>query len=161
MPPARVANALPVPIVFAVVCFLLLALGKVVALVFPLTAFFGIILHGISARLVITALAAADLYCAWSFYKLRIQGWWMAMAVFVFSLASGVVTVFKVDEKNFIEEAYRQIGISGPASNPAMAIGFDTHSLRVLMLLGWLIWIAAFVFLIYTKRYFHTHSNAS
>jgi len=154
------AKGLPVPIVIAIVCFLVLGLSKLFALWLPITLLFGITLRGAAARLVVLAFAAVDLYCAWNFYKLRIQGWWVAIVFFVLSLLSGIVTLIRVDLRSFYDEVYRQMGMNPQQAAAGIAIGFEPHLMHIFMVVGWLIWGAFFVFLVYTKRYFPANQPA-
>ncbi|PYX94141.1 MAG: hypothetical protein DMG67_02255 [Acidobacteria bacterium] len=154
------AKGLPVPIVIAIVCFLVWCLSKLFALWLPITLLFGVTLRGVAARLVVLAFALVDLYCAWNFYKLRLRGWWVAIGFFVFSLLSGIVTLIRVDLRSFYDEVYRQMGMNPQQVSP-YALGFDPRSMHFLMALGWLIWGAFFVFLVYTKRYFPANSKVS
>jgi hypothetical protein len=150
---APTGKGLPVPIVIAIVCFLFYGVSKLAALWLPITLLFGVTLRGAAARLVVIAFAAVDLYCAWSFYKLRIQGWWVAVAMFVFSMASGIATLLTVDLRNFYDEVYRQMGMNAQQMGP-YAFGFEPNVMHFFMAIGWLVWAAIFAFLLYTKRYF-------
>jgi hypothetical protein len=150
---APAGKGLPVPIIIAIICFLFYGVTKLAALWLPITLLFGVTLRGAAARLVVIAFAAVDLYCAWSFYKLRIQGWWVAIATFVLSMASGVTTLIRVDLRNFYDEVYRQMGMNPQQMGP-YAFGFEPNVMHFFMAIGWLIWSAIFVFLIFTKRYF-------
>lgn len=151
--PVSAAKGLPVPIVIAIVCFLLFGLSRLVTLWLPITLLFGVTLRGTAARVVIGVLGAIDLYCVWSFYKLRIQGWWVAIGAFLFMLASGITTLVRVDLKSFYDEVYQQMGMNPEQVSP-YAIGFEPKAMHFFMAMGWLVWAAVLVLLIYTKRYF-------
>jgi len=151
---APAAKGLPVPIIIAIVCFLFYGLSALAGLWLPITLFFGVILHGAAARLVVIALGAAHLYSAWCFYKLRIQGWWVAISFFVLVMLSGIVTLIKVDLRSFYDEVYRQMGMDPQRVSPYAFFSFDPNIMHFFMAIGWLVWAAIFVFLIYTKRYF-------
>jgi hypothetical protein len=153
------ARRLPVPIVVAIVCFVLYGLSKLASMWLPMTILFGVTFHGAAARLILLALAAIDLYCAWSFFKLRIEGWWVAICAFVLFMASGITTLLRVDFRHVYDEVYRQMGMNPQQVSP-YAVGFQPSSMHLLMATGWLVWAAFFVLLIYTKRYFSANHRA-
>ena len=70
------------------------------------------------------------------------------------------MTLIRVDLRSFYDEVYRQMGMNPQQVSP-YALGFDPRSMHFLMALGWLIWGAFFVFLVYTKRYFPANSKVS
>jgi hypothetical protein len=149
---AYTSKRLPVPILILAVWFSISGLSMLLILPwFPLTTVFGFFVRGWPARLIFLAFATASGYCAWSFCKLRVEGWWIAVFSWIFWFLSGAVSVIKLGLSGIYGQAYQQMGIDPQQ----MAIHiFGPDSIKVLWGIGLLISCAFFALILYTKRYF-------
>jgi hypothetical protein len=148
----------PIPILVLIVWFSFGALSMVsVAFWVPAIAFFGVFVRGVPAQILFAVVAISYVYCAWAFYKLRQEGWWLAVVTSVFWLVSGVVSMIVLGPARMLEESYKymkiqpQLGTPFTLSPQAMTGGFIFS-----MLLS-----AGFVALIvYCKRFFPARTPA-
>jgi len=88
-----------------------LLLGSLSMLLIPISSqsimpWFGVLLSGVPATLIILALAALGFYLAWATYRLKMAAWWLCLVATTFFCLSAAVTFLKVD---FIE-LYRRLG---------------------------------------------------
>jgi hypothetical protein len=157
---ASAAKGIPAPIIVLVILFAIGALsGLATALVFPVTILFGVVIQGVEARLILLTLTVAYAFCAWSFYKLRIAGWWTAAAFSVFFVLSGLVSVIRMNPATFFslyDDMYRRMGIDPEQVKMFMP---DPHVITVFQGMGWLIAAAFCAFVLYTRRYFPVSST--
>jgi len=146
------AKGLPVPIILSIIWFSFVALSCLVtAMWLPLTALFGVKIEGLAARLVLLAFAGANAYCAWSFYKLKVAGWWAALGLFVFLLVSGIFNVIRLNPLSLAEDFYRRMGVD-PQQMRIYTV--DPHTMKVFSVMGLLIQVAFCALILYTKPYF-------
>jgi hypothetical protein len=95
-------------------------------------------------------MAAVTFFCAWRFYKLRIAGWWVAVAFSVFGFISGLVTMLRLDLASLYGEVYQQMGIKPPIDIFKLYPGMMTF----IMSTGVVFSAVLFGLLFYAKRYF-------
>lgn len=117
------------------------------ATLFPAIGFFGVLLTGWGARLVLILLTAIWGWLAWNCYQRNLHGWWAALALSVFFGLSNLIT----NIKHTADEMYRVMNLPMPASAPLPAI-FASATFRVGF--GAVFLLAYLGFLLYTKRYF-------
>jgi hypothetical protein len=148
-------KALPVPVILAIIWFGIIAISSLgTAFLFPLVILFGFKIQGMEARLILLVFAAANTFCVWSFYKLRIAGWWTAIAFSGFYVLSGLVTLIRVNAATFLsfyDDIYRQMGVDPQQAKIFMSV---PQILTVSQWFGWLIVVALFAFVLFIKRYF-------
>ncbi len=102
------------------------------------------VLVGLPAALASAPLAAVWLYAAWSLYRLRWTGWWLAVVCSVFAALGGAITYMRVD----LLDVYRRMGyseqqlaamrLSPITSGPGLAVSL---TLVCLLTLAYLLWI--------------------
>ena len=152
-PVTRWTDRCPLPVLgvslwFAVGALSILALPLCYGGVFP---FFGTFLTGSLGTLVWVLVALAWFYAAWLLFKLRVRGWWIAVAMLVLLSISSVLTYLHHD----IIEMYRLIGY--PEKQIAMIEQLGVFT-RNLMAWSCLIFTVPFMaYLLFIRRYFrHT-----
>jgi hypothetical protein len=151
--PASVAApskpSLPLPIIILVVWFILGALScAITALWIPIAGVMGHVLHGAAAHALLAFYALISAYCAWSFYRLRIEGWWVAVVFYGLSACSAFVSALRLD----LLAIQRQAGLMNPESEKLFqafphffdVIQFGSAAFALLFL----------VFILTTRRYF-------
>lgn len=149
-PLTRWTDRCPLPVL---TCSLWFAFGAVCLLLMPaihhsVVPWFGSLLSGTPAALVLLACAAICLYLAWVTYRLRMAGWWVTLAAFTLFSASVTLTFLRVD----IMELYRRFGYPEEQIKQISSLGFLTGRTT-----AW--WTVAFyaLFLIYMtwiRKYF-------
>lgn len=149
----------PVPIVILIVWFAFCALSVLsVAFWVPSVAFFGTFIRGVSAQIILVAIGVLYAYCAWAFYRLRKEGWVLAVVTSVFWLVSGVVSLIVLGPARMLEESYKQMKIPQPTGAPFMLNPQAMTGIFIISLLA----SAGFVALIvYCKRFFTARTPAS
>lgn len=148
-PQERWTDRCPLPVLAVSLLFACACVYYVVnSFTAPLVPFFGRWLTGWSGGLGYLFLAVLDAILAFSLYRLKIAGWWVAAAAVLLRALSSILTFLKGN----LFEAYSKMGMSQAqlqmmSSNPAMRSGFVLWMslLFTLALLGYLAWI---------KRYF-------
>jgi hypothetical protein len=149
---ASSGRTFPIPIIILVVWFGFSALCLVVAAVWlPLAVVFGLLIHGIAGRVIFLAYAAAYGYCAWSFYKLRVEGWWLAVFLWVLGQVSWVVTILRADLTTIYNEVYKVMGID-PRQMSIYSLNPD--SMKGYWIVGLVVSFAMMALMLYSKRYF-------
>lgn len=110
--------------------------------VFPV---FGTVVSGLPGDALILVLAALWLYIAWSLYRMRTAGWWLALLTVLVVAASGAVTVLGGD----LALLYQRMGLNeqviAAARNGSLAAVKWVGGVSVV---PWVIW------LVYVRRYF-------
>jgi hypothetical protein len=149
-PRIRWTEACPSPVLTLAVW---LFLGTLSLLATPIAygsvmPWFGFLLSGTPATVVLLICAAAGFYLAWGTYRLKAAAWWMTLAVFTFFSVSAAITVLRVE----LTEFYRLAGYTGEQieriGNLKSFIGEAV---------AW--WIAAFyflslIYLIWIRKFF-------
>jgi hypothetical protein len=107
-PRTRWTDSCPMPVLAT---SLWLVLGSLSFLIMPLcyrsvVAWFGVLVSGTPATLLLVTCMVIGLYLAWATYRLKMIAWWLCLISFTILTASAVVTFLKVD---FIE-FYRALG---------------------------------------------------
>ncbi len=147
-------DACPLP----VLALCLLAIFSVpMGLMMPFTGhmalpFFGCILTGVPASLFTVVVALLFAYAGWAMYRLKVQGWWIQLALFCFYTASSWVTFSR---HSFIElyqaMKYPRASIDQLQANPF----FQGNRMSWFMLL---FCIPALLYLLFIKKYFRRAS---
>jgi hypothetical protein len=111
------------------------------------TFVFGVVLHGLPAFSVLFSLTALSSYAAWAIYRRQAEGWFLALTLALFSLASNVATFAGRDMLQVCRE-----------------MGMREEQIQVLYTfpqLRWIIWISAvpvttayLALLVYTWKFF-------
>jgi len=154
-PVPRWTDTCPVPVLTT---SLWLSVGALFLLMTPLTnqnivPFFGVLLSGSMATLVILACSACGLYLAWTTYQLKISAWWGSLIAFTLFSASGAITFARID----LMEFYRKSGYSEQQIEQIRNMGFFTGKI-----MSWIMVVFFFLFLIYLlwiKKYFRVGEN--
>lgn len=123
----------------------------------PMAFLFGFVVRGIAARLLMLALFAVYAFCAWGLYKLRTEGWWVSVAVSVFWMISGLVSMVRLDMSAYVAEMYRTMGIG---SLPFDIFKENPGFMQFSMGMGILFGVVILALLIYSKRYFRRQVEA-
>lgn len=149
-PRTRWTDRCPLPVL---TCSLWLGLGALSILTMPafygsILPWFGSLLTGAPATVILLIWAAVCLYLAWATYRLKIAAWWMTLAAFTLFSVSGTLTLLKVD----LIEIYRRFGYPEQQVEQMRNLGFLTGKT-----MAW--WIAAFyplllIYLIWIRKYF-------
>ena len=149
-PVTRWTDACPLPVL---ALSLLLGYGAVamIIMLFAYNAvmpFFGHLLSGLPGGILMLAMIAMWLYCAWAIYHLKPAGWWTALTVLGVFILSAVLTFGRVD----LMDLYRLMGYPEQQIEQMQQYSFLTSrsmlffvSISALPFLG---------FLLYVKRYF-------
>jgi hypothetical protein len=154
-PVERWTDRRPLPIIAMA---LLVVFGGLYSLVVgistPVFPFFGRYLAGIPGVIVFILFAGIEAYIAVLFFRMRVAGWWLALAAWTFRLASTVVTYA---HGNF-PELYSKMGWSQAQMdtlqrNPMFRSG-------AFLWMGPLFMMVYFGFLLWLKRYFHSPAPA-
>lgn len=142
-------DACPLPVLAA---SLWLGKGALSMLPMPLAdesvlPFFGILLTGLPATLLLVVGAAGSAWLAWAFYRLKPFAWWVAVVAFVLFDVSSIVTYARID----LMELYRQTGYSQQHLEQIQKYNFFSgKSMATWMAcytalwLGYLLWIKKF-----------------
>jgi len=114
----------------------------------PIFPFFGKYLTGIAGASAMLVFAVIDAYIAYSFFRLNVRGWWVALVSMIIRIVSSAITYARAD----IMQAYGRLGwsqqqLDALKSNPV----FNTDKFLWISLLFTLCYAG---FLIWTKRYF-------
>ena len=153
------ARRLAIPVVVLIGWFSFSALSSlVVAAWFPMIALFGFIVHGAAARVIGVAFSLVSAYCAWNMYKLRVQGWMVALIAFGTWFVSGVITRARLDPMTLVEETYKYMGVT-PQQLPGQNL--DPQSLNLFWGLGVLFSGTLVGLTLYAKRYFKPDQRRS
>jgi hypothetical protein len=148
-PVRRWTDACPLPVLAA--C-LLLATGGMAMLAIPLgyrsvLPFFGMLISGIPALLLILAMSALFLWLTWAFYRLQPRGWWVALVYLVVMTASTVITFSRVN----LLDMYRTMGFPADQLEMMEQLSFLRDNLLVFFLAAMLPYLG---FILWLKRYF-------
>ena len=114
----------------------------------PVAGVMGYVLHGAAAHAVLAAYALIGGYCAWSFYKLRIEGWWTAVVWYGFSTLSALISAFTLDPLAI----QRQAGFITPESEKMFQA--LPHFFTAIQFGSAVFALGFFIFLLTTRRYF-------
>jgi uncharacterized membrane protein len=152
-PVERWTDRCPLPVLAASLIFALASPYYVMmAVTTPLIPFFGRWLTGVPGAAGCVLLAAIDAFLAISFFRLKVVGWWVAMAAFTLRVVSIVLTY----SRGNLLQAYSQLGwrqsqLQAMSGNPM---------LRGNLILWWsLVYILVFIgYIFWTKRYFIAES---
>jgi hypothetical protein len=109
---------------------------------------FGTLLTGPPATLVLLVCAAVCLYLAWATYRLRIEGWWITLAAFTIFSVLATWTLLRID----LMEVYRGFGYPEQQIEQLRNLRFFTGKT-----MAW--WIALgyplfLVYMIWIRKYF-------
>jgi len=148
-PVRRWTDGCPLP-VLAVAC--LMWWGAVLMLGLPLAKlamlpFFGILLTGLPGTLLMIVMACVLFWIGRSWYRLKVAGWWVLMAVVIVFAISNTLTFARVD----IVEVYQKLGYPQAQIDLIQQQGWLTSGFMmwssliwVLPMLGYLLWVKRF-----------------
>ena len=141
--------SLPLPMIILVVWFAFAALSSAItALWIPIAGVMGQVLHGAAAHALLAAYALIGAYCAWSFYKLKTEGWWVAVLWYGLSACSAFVSALRLDPLAI----QRQAGLMTPESEKMFQA--LPHFFSVIQFGSAALTLLLFVFILWTRRYF-------
>ncbi len=142
-------DACPLP-VLAVACWLWLGCASMLFMPLGYRAvmpFFGVLLTGLSAAIVLGALAALWLWLGWMWYKLKSAAWWILVVAFAVFALSGILTFTRID----LMELYQKMGYPEAQIEMIRQQGWMTDRLLpgwmlllLLLILGYLVWVKRF-----------------
>lgn len=146
-PSDRSSNRLPTPLVVAVIWLTFSCVAGIATSPWaPYAVFFGVVVKGISAKLIIAAYGLVSGYAAWGFYKRYLAGWRAGVGMHIFGLLSGVISL-RLD----LFEVARENGL-GP--DPRI-MPFSSGWFTSIMVAAFAVNLGLLIFLVYTKRYFN------
>jgi MFS family permease len=149
-PVTRWTDACPLP-VLALSLFLAYGALWMVVMLFVYHAvmpFFGCLLSGLPGGILILAIIALWVYCAWAIYHLKAAGWWIALIAFGAILVSAVLTFARID----LMDMYRLMGYPEQQIEQLQRFTYFTgRNMLVLMSMSSLPFLG---FLLYVKKYF-------
>ena len=150
-PPGR---SYPVPILILVIWFALGALScAVTAIWIPVAAVMGHVVHGGYAHALLGAYALVSAYCAWGFFRRKIEAWWAAVAWYGFSSISAAISSFRVDPLAI----QRQAGFMTPESERMFQA--LPHFFTVIQIASTVIAVGLWGFILMTRRYFEPNQS--
>jgi hypothetical protein len=149
-PVIRWTDTCPLPVLATSLWF---GVGALWILAMPLSygsvvPMFGVLVSGAKATVILLAGSALWIYLAWATYRLKIAGWWTALAAFALFSASATITLLKVD----VMEMYRRLGYQEEQIEQIRSLGVVTSKTAM-----WWSIVFFFLFLIYLlwiKKYF-------
>jgi len=149
-PVRRWTDACPLP-VLAVTC--LLWWGALLMFGMPLTKlamlpFFGILLTGLPGSVAMMGMAGVLFWIGWSWYRLKMAGWWALVAAIVVLSISNVLTFARVD----IIEVYQKLGYPQAQIDLIKQQGWMTSGFMVWSSLFWVLPMLGY--LLWAKRFF-------
>jgi hypothetical protein len=148
-PVERWTDRIPLPLLAVV---LIAAIGTVsnfvVSFTTPLLPGFGKYLVGLPAAIGLLVLAAVDLFVAIAFLRVKVAGWWVAVASMLLRLVSTGITYARAD----MLDAYARLGrpsdeLNAMRNNPAIRSG-------AYLWLGFGVTFLYFGYILWVKRYF-------
>ena len=155
-PHARWTDRCPMPVLAT---SLWLALGSLSVLFLPLcyrsvVAWFGVLLTGTPATILLMIFMALGLYLAWGTYRLQMAAWWISLVSFTILTVSAIVTFLKVD---FLD-VYRELGYPPDQIELMRKYSFLSGSVMV----WWIVicYILSLVFLVWIRKYFRRSRTA-
>lgn len=149
-PVPRWTDTCPPPVLAAA---LWIGAGALFLLTMPLlyrsvVPWFGILLSGAPATLILLICAAFGLYLAWATYRLQMAGWWASLGAFALLSASAAATLVRVD----LMEVYRSLGYPEEQIAQIRDLGFFTG--RIAALWTGLSFFAFLLYLLWIRKYF-------
>lgn len=111
------------------------------------TPFFGILLKGIPAGMMILAIILLSAYLAWATYKLKIAAWWTTLAAYITLSVSCMITFSRVEimdlyrAMNFPEEQLIIIEKSGMINRMNIPLMFGVS---LVVFVGYMLWVRRF-----------------
>jgi hypothetical protein len=115
--------------------------------------FFGHLLAGPMAILIILVCSACGLYLAWATYKMSIVAWWGTLAAFALFTASGAITLARID----LMEFYRKLGY--PEQQIEQIRSFGVFSGKIMAWLMVAFFLLGLIYLFSIKKYFRGGEN--
>ncbi len=110
----------------------------------PVVPLFGTFIAGAPAGGAMLAFAAVWAYCTWATYRMRPDGWWLALVTIVVAMASAMVTFVRRDPL----EMYRLAGYPEAQIAQMRQLGFlsdawllATAAASSLLAVGYLLWV--------------------
>jgi len=147
-PVERWTDRCPLPVLALVIIMLYGGISMLMVVPFGAMPFFGTVLVGVPAIVLILVLAVVMLVAARLCYRMDPVGWWVSAAIAVVGMVSMAVTFTRMD----IVEFYERMGITGQQLEAIKA--YETFT-GASMILWSVIPLAAYlVFLLYLRRYF-------
>lgn len=124
------------------------AVSMVPSLNYGVFPFFGILLKGAPAILVIVGVALLFAYLAWATYKLKMSAWWTTLAVYVGFGVSTVVTFSRISMLEFYREMDMPEEQLAIIKNSGM---LDRMNMPLMMGVGFVLIVG---FMLWVRRYF-------
>jgi hypothetical protein len=155
-PHTRWTDSCPMPVLAT---SLWLVLGSLSLLVMPICyrsviPWFGVLVSGTPATLLLVICMVIGFYLAWGTYRLQMAAWWVCLISFTIFSMSAVVTLLKVD---FIE-FYRELGYSSEQMELLRNYNFFSGSLMT----WWMVicYVLFIIFMAWIRKYFRKESAA-
>ncbi|HTY64439.1 MAG TPA: hypothetical protein VMG30_19475 [Acidobacteriota bacterium] len=145
-PHTRWTDRCPMPVLAT---SLWLALGSLSILFLPLcyrsvVAWFGVLLTGTPATILLVIFMALGLYLAWGTYRLQMAAWWISLVSCTILTVSSAITFLKVD----FFDVYRELGYPPDQIELLRKYSFFGGAVMVwwivicyILFLGFLVWI--------------------
>ncbi|MBZ5496557.1 MAG: hypothetical protein LAP85_09150 [Acidobacteriia bacterium] len=149
-PVVRWTDTCPLPVLAS---SLWLGLGSLCLMVMPLlyrsvVPWFGSLLSGAPATLILLVCAVFGLYLAWATYRRQLAAWWAALVAFALLTASAVITFMRVD----LMEVYRQLGY--PEDQIEQIRNFGLFTGKAMAWWTGLFFVMFLIYLLWIKKYF-------
>jgi uncharacterized membrane protein len=118
------------------------------ALLQRMTFFFGVLVHGLAAILILFLISLLSGYSAWAIFRRRLIGWQIALLLAGFGFANMLVTYLR--RPDFVQ-IMREMGYRGPS----LSVFEQFPQVLSFILVASLVMITVYLVLIlYTRRYF-------
>lgn len=146
-PHVRWTDKCPLPVLALSLMLGFGAVSMLPSLSYRALPFFGVVLKGVPAALVIVGVALLFAYLAWATYKLKMSAWWTTLAVYGGFGVSTIVTFSRISMMDFYREMdmpEEQLAIiqnsrmlDGMAMPVMMGAGF-------VLIMGFMIWVRGY-----------------
>ena len=147
-PHVRWTDKCPLPVLVLSLMLGFGAVSMIPSLGYGVMPFFGVLLKGTPAVLVIVGVALLFAYLAWATYKLKMIAWWTTLAVYGLFGVSTVVTFSRISMMEFYREMDMPEEQLAIIQNSGM---LDGMAMPVMMGAGFVLIVG---FMLWVRRYF-------
>jgi hypothetical protein len=146
--PAAASTGLPIPLVILGVWQGMGVFSVFAALIMPVTFFFGFVVRGAGAILILLGYSVLSGYASWSIFHQRLIGWKICLFAAAFGTVSLVISFARYPD---LMKFYEQMGLH----SQNLQIYEQFPQLLTFMWVSIIVGLTAFmVFVLYTRRYF-------
>lgn len=149
-PVPRWTDRVPLPILSLVIAMAFSAAAVLVSLSYGIAPIFGTIFTGAPAAMILLAFAGLCAYLSVQLYRMKRSAWWTSLFLIILGMVNAVVTFSQVD----LEKLYEQMGVMTPQLRAMHLV--DLYRDPMLWICVGVLWLAAIVYVIWTRRFFDT-----